>query len=184
MVNAVSLRERLLIVCEGARTEPSYFRRFRLNGDVVGLGDHTLSLVQRAIALRDDDGAFTETWVVMDRDDFELGRFQQAVALANRERIRLALSHQAFELWYLLHFEYCDADLHRSTCTERLARYLGRPYLKNDPDMHAALLSRQGEALRNAERLRQSHGASWDPAHHGPGTTVDLLVKRLNDLAR
>jgi hypothetical protein len=46
-VNVRPLRPRFLIVCEGSRTEPTYFRRFRVNTevvdlDVVGLGDHQL----------------------------------------------------------------------------------------------------------------------------------------------
>jgi len=46
-VNTRPPRPRFLIMCEGSRTEPNYFRRFRVNTevvdlDVVGLGDHQL----------------------------------------------------------------------------------------------------------------------------------------------
>ncbi|MEZ4474576.1 MAG: RloB family protein [bacterium] len=183
-VDAIELRPRLLIVCEGERTEPQYFSGFRLNGDVVGEGDHTLGLVRKAIARRDEDGQFTETWVVFDRDSFEAERFNAALDLAQREGLRVAVTNQAFELWYLLHFEYCDADLHRSTYQERLTRYLERPYRKKDPSMYAQLRPRQGEACRNAARLLLLHGERWNPEGQGPGTTIHLLVERLNTLER
>ena len=53
-INTKSERETFLIVCEGKRTEPSYFNAFRLTSATVrteGLGMNTLSLVNRCIAL-------------------------------------------------------------------------------------------------------------------------------------
>jgi len=46
----------ILIVCEGENTEPSYFSRFRLSSAriyPVGEGYNTVSLVNRAIDLKD-----------------------------------------------------------------------------------------------------------------------------------
>lgn len=67
-----------LIVCEGEKTEPNYFRRFRVPAevariDVQGIGANTVSLVRKAIALR-DAGDYDQTWCVFDRDSFSLAR--------------------------------------------------------------------------------------------------------------
>ena len=54
-----AIRRRILIVCEGKRTEPNYFRAFRLQSDVktvvIGKGYNTVSLVDEAIRLREKD---------------------------------------------------------------------------------------------------------------------------------
>lgn len=180
-VDSAGLRARLLIVCEGAKTEPNYFQCFPVNKVVKGAGDHTLGLVERAVNARDDEGPFTEVWVVMDRDSFEIEHFNEALARAAREGMQVAYSNQAFEVWYLLHFEYCDSDLDRSTYEARLSGYLGRRYAKNQRDLYAVLESRQADAIRHAGRLLTHHGDTA-PVSACPSTTVHRLVERLRAL--
>jgi hypothetical protein len=182
-VDTAALRPRLLIVCEGAKTEPNYFECFPVNKVVKGAGDHTLGLVERAVQARDEEGPFTEVWVVMDRDSFEIERFNAALALADREGMQVAYSNQAFEVWYLLHFEYCDSDLDRSTYAERLSGYLERRYAKNQRDLYAVLESRQESAIQRAGRLLTHHGDTA-PVSACPSTTVHRLVARLRALQR
>jgi hypothetical protein len=38
----------LLIVCEGEKTEPNYFRAFRVTSDIYGEGLETMRLVEEA----------------------------------------------------------------------------------------------------------------------------------------
>ncbi len=186
----VDLREerlRVLIVCEGAQTEPNYFQQFPVRATVhvkvEGLGDHTLSLVNRAIERR-DAGRYDEAWVVFDRDSFPPDRFRAAIQSAQAAGLRLAYTNEAFECWYLLHFHYTDAALSRATYEARLTEALGRPYRKNDRGMYATLRTRQADAIRNAERLLASYGADHDPERDNPSTTVHRLVQRLTALAK
>ncbi|MCK5796835.1 MAG: RloB domain-containing protein [Deltaproteobacteria bacterium] len=181
---------RMLIVCEGDRTEPYYFKAFEArNGNVVdvrGLGMNTLSLVRRATELRDEGGYVEDgdqVWVVMDRDSFPAEQFNAALALAKNERVKVAWSNEAFELWYLLHFDYHDAALSRKTYKDRLTARLGRPYAKNATDIYSTLKSHQADALRNAARLRE-HNEGRTPEESNPGTSVDFLVRELNKLHR
>jgi hypothetical protein len=181
--------QRLLVVCEGAKTEPLYFQQFpKRAGDVVtvkGLGRNTLSLVEKALELRDKDGHFDETWVVFDRDSFSPELIEQALALAAREAVHAAWSNEAFELWYLLHFEYNDTARSRDQYGECLTRYLKRDYQKNDPMMYETLLPLQWNAIRNARRLdEQRQLFQLPPADANPCTTVYKLVERLNELSR
>ncbi len=55
-VNAVEPRQRFLIVCEGSKTEPHYFEKFRVSTDplikVIGAGNNTINVIETAIKIR------------------------------------------------------------------------------------------------------------------------------------
>src|SRR5690242_21195254 len=85
-VNTRETLQRFLIVCECERTEPNYFNRFRVPKDVVsidvhGLGYNTVSLVRKAIELKDED-EYDQVWCVFDRDSFPVQSFNTALSLA------------------------------------------------------------------------------------------------------
>jgi len=175
-------------VCEGSRTEPNYFQRFRVNTevvdlDVVGLGNHTLSLVQCTCELMRQDN-YAQVWCVFDRDSFPAERFNEALNQARRRGIQVAYSNEAFELWYLLHFDYHNAALSRTRYQRMLTQRLGKPYRKNARDMYDLLKERQPEAIRNARRLLDSYGPDHNPERDNPSTTVHQLVEELNRCAR
>ena len=117
LVRRQSMREvkqSFLIVCEGVRTEPDYFRAFRMTAatvKAVGQAMNTTSLVSKAISIRDSEQkkkrTYDQCWVVFDKDDFPAKDFNDALALAERNGFRVAYSNQAFEYWFLLHlWEY------------------------------------------------------------------------------
>lgn len=115
-VDVLEVQQTFLIVCEGEKTEPNYFRRFRVPKKVVdvrGLGDSTLSLVERTIGLMQDQ-EYNQVWCVFDRDSFPAVRFNAAIEKARANDVRVAYSNEAFEIWYLLHFHYYDTALTRA----------------------------------------------------------------------
>jgi hypothetical protein len=172
---------RFLIVCEGEKTEPAYFDGFRVPSvtiEIVGLGKDPLTLVEQALDRR-GRGEYDQVWCVFDRDDVPADLFNQALLLAQRYRIKVAYSNQAFELWYLLHFHYVNTPLSRRDYGDRLSSQLGRPYQKDDPTLYRELLPVQAEALRNAERLLAQYNPR-NPALDDPSTTVHKLVQELN----
>jgi len=185
----VEIREpknRFLIVCEGEKTEPNYFRRFRVPREVVeirihGTGYNTMSLVTEALQLREKlgyTGEDDQVWCVFDRDNFRKQQFNDAIQMAQSSRLKVAYSNEAFELWYLLHFDYCDTALHRKQYIVKLSERMGRPYQKNDDEMYDRLIHTQETAILHARRL---HGEQTDraPADANPSTTVYLLVEEL-----
>lgn len=182
-VDTRAQRQRFLIVCEGKRTEPSYFLAFRVPRVVVkGIGYNTLSLVEQTIRLR-DEGDYDQTWCVFDRDDFPAEHFNAALTLAQRNKIRVAYSNEAFELWYLLHFHYFNTGISRQQYSEKLSSLLGHRYKKNSATMYAILLDKQQAALQNAHKLLNSHRETR-PGDANPSTTVHLLVEALNNAER
>ena len=189
-VNTRATLPRLLVVCEGARTEPNYFNAFpvpSMSVEVVGTGKNTRSLVEEAIR-RAKGSAYDEVWWVFDRDSFKADQVNAAVDMVrarakNKPAFRLAFSNECFEIWYILHFCFINAAVSRTTYADRLTGFLGRPYKKNDPDMYVALLPKQPDALRNACARRALYEDDR-PAENNPWTSVDDLVRRLNEIAR
>lgn len=187
-------RQQILIVYEGEKTEPNYFEAIkrRLPRHVVelhveGVGANTLSLVRRAQELRSQyshmDPPLDQVWVVFDRDSFPPDDFDNAIHMAEADKIACAWSNEAFELWYLLHFEDRQTPMARSDYAARLGTYLGEPYRKNAEDMYDQLAKKgdQNMATRRATRLCQSHTERpIPPSQANPGTTVHRLVQELN----
>lgn len=189
-VGTRELLQRFLIVCEGEKTEPNYFRAFRqalgtaVDVAVEGLGYNTLSLVREAMKLKDPN-KYDQVWCVFDRDSFPAQNFNEAIKLAERSGIKPAYSNEAFELWYVLHFAYMSQALDRSRYIEILSenQNLGARYQKNSVSMYKELESKQLDAIRNAEHLLATHDHR-SPANENPSTTVHLLVQELNKFRR
>jgi hypothetical protein len=176
-------RPRFLIVCEGVKTEPQYFAGFRANLQVASVGRGALGVVDAAIRLR-TEGDFTDAlldhvWCVFDRDDVPADDFNMAIALAHSEGMNAAYSNEAFELWYLLHFNYVDTGVSRHDYISKLSALLGHPYHKNSPIIGRELETRQQTAIANARRLLAQYDPP-NPAADNPSTTVHLLVETLN----
>lgn len=183
------IRDRILILCEGQKTEPNYFRGFseKIDSvalDMAGVGANTLSLVQEAIRRREEakrkGKPYNQVWCVFDRDVFPAANFNEAFRLANTSGLRIAYSNQCFELWYFLHFHFNDAALHRDAYAEKLTTLIGRKYQKNDQGMYKYLKERQPVAIRNARKLLSRY-SPCNPEKDDPSTTVHLLVEWLNE---
>ena len=102
----------ILIVCEGKNTEPSYFRQFKLTSatiKAIGDGFNTISLVKEAIkhSKKKVNGnlMYDKVWCVFDKDDFSDNDFNRAIKFAEKNKLGVAYSNQAFEYWLILHFE-------------------------------------------------------------------------------
>ncbi len=136
-------KRRLLVACEGQRTEPDYLRGYERHirnarveieippdrGEpkrVVEIAKER-KLAAKAEARRRGDPYldFDEVWCVFDRDDHE--RFHDASSMARDNGFELAISNPCVELWLLLHFRESPGPQHRETLyrilRENLAGY-------------------------------------------------------------
>lgn len=195
-----------LIVCEGTKTEPNYFESIRQSlsggqGDkiiVVGAQDNTLGLIERAreeIVKRNqsDNPPYYHVWLVFDKDSFPDDDFDNAIFLTEQEdgkfsterdplspHWHVAWSNEAFELWYLFHFQdNVGGGITRDRYGEMLSKFLGHPYMKNSKEMFNILLPCLKMAIQRAQRAYER----WDvetPFHaRNPATTVYQLVESL-----
>lgn len=201
-------RRSILIVCEGERTEPNYFEAFRrrlLGGEgdrvfVAGVGDNTVGLVEKAREivekrLRGDAPPFYHVWIVFDKDEFPDDRFDRAVQMIQTEDAgfkanarphwHAAWSNEAFELWYLLHFQDTLGgpigrnDLCRML-SDRFRSDLGvaEGYQKNSVGVFALLESRMTDAIVRARRAF-SLCEGRPPHASNPATRMFELVEQL-----
>jgi len=124
---------------------------------------------------------YDRIWVVFDKDSFPASNFDNAINKAESNDFGCAWSNEAFELWYILHFEYRNTGMTRDKYKVKLTELLGSEYKKNDSDMYGKLSDKQQDAIRNASKLLESHG-SLPPSSSNPATTVFKLVQELLEL--
>ena len=200
-------RKYYLIVCEGAATEPNYFEGLKQDLpkgiltsyqiDIEGTGMNTQSLINEALRLKSEyeknqGRAIDRLWVVFDRDSFPSNNFNSAIhqCRENNPEIGCAWSNEAFELWYLLHFQYYENAMSRKDFKElienNLKPVLGEQfrYEKNSEQMYALVKEHgnQEGAIRNGKRLAELYGKHQDYANHNPCTMVWMLVEELMEL--
>ena len=176
------LRERFLIICEGEKTEPNYFKSFRVPKDVIdvrGFGYNPSKLVETAKELN-DKGDYNQVWCVFDLDDCPKQDFKNAIANAKKAGFQVAYSNEAFELWYLLHFEFLNTALPRQDYTPKLNKFLKNKYQKNSDLIYEELEHLQATAIKNARNLLKQYDPH-NPESDNPSTTVHLLVEALNE---
>lgn len=189
-VNTRKVKSRFLIVCEGEKTEPNYFRSFRVPRDVVeidirGLGENPSRLVNSAKELKERkeyEEKSDQVWCVFDRDSWASEDFDGAIQFAEKQGFKVAYSNEAFELWYVLHFEFLNTGIPRGDYLQKLNRLLGQKYQKNSETIYDELIDRQPTAIKNAENLLKQYD-SRTPHRNNPSTTVHLLVDALNKVA-
>ena len=187
-----------LIVTEGTRTEPEYFGAIReiinrenpnrIQLEIVGAGDNTLALLDAAQNLvRKNPNGYAHVGIVYDTDDFPPERVDQTARQCNEAtdsetEYHAICSNQSIELWFLLHFDYFQTDIHRNEYMSKINGYfkrLGRgEYTKNRGDMFEILRPKMQTAIRNAEKL-DDRNKNLPPSQSRPGTKIYELVKYL-----
>ncbi len=183
-------KPRLLIVCEGRRTEPNYFEGFRKENHNVVIrlcespGKTPLQIVRYTLlkAKELDIGkvAGDTAWCVFDVDECEDKAMQRAIELAGDE-LELAVSNPCFEVWFLLHYTYAEKrmDTCRDVITE-LRRYI--PGYDKSAEHFDRLRSSVPIAVLNAERLERGRVGMGYAAHMrdaNPCTNIHNLVKMI-----
>lgn len=128
LVGFKSKRVFYLIVCEGEKTEPNYFSSLKeslpkgvqelTQIDIDGTGKNTLSIIEETKKLRKRYEEkylrkIDKVWAVFDKDSFPSQNFNNAINKGenSRPKINCAWTNEAFELWYLLHFNYYNTSL-------------------------------------------------------------------------
>ncbi|EFB32467.1 hypothetical protein HMPREF0971_01312 [Segatella oris F0302] len=188
---------RFLIVCEGEKTEPNYFKAFTERWsevkevNVKGCGCSTCQLINEAKKIQEKleherQVSFDRVWLVFDKDEFK--DFNKAIEDAKKEGMNCAWSNQAFELWYVLHFQYLVTGVDRKQYIEMIEDKVRKAskskkfkYKKNDKDFYQILQEHGDEeqAIKRAQKLREIRGEEKNYAAHNPRTEVDLLVDEL-----
>ncbi|HEY5268500.1 MAG TPA: RloB family protein [Candidatus Saccharimonadales bacterium] len=183
---------KVLIVTEGL-TEANYFENYKTSDNLIIIkneGDSKRSLVEKAIeekARAIHEEGFDENdhfWVVMDRDvtgsnKKDKDQFNAAMQLAKNNKISVAWSNDAYELWPLLHFQDLRSSVPRHQLRAMLTRHLGERYDKSHPTAYfERLLPNRAKAISRAKSIF----SEVEDHMHGkinPSTSIHLLVELL-----
>ena len=131
---------------------------------------------------------YDSVWTVFDRDSFDPSKFDNAINKAVSNSIQCAWSNEAFELWYIYHFENRITPMSRYDYKERITACVRDAlkdqcykYKKNDPNMRLILCKcgcDEKKAISLAEKQSQQLA---ETSYHdqNPCTTVYKLVRLL-----
>ncbi len=206
-INHIDKRVFYLIVCEGEKTEPNYFESLKMslpkgilelsNIDIDGTGKNTLSIIEESKKLRKcyEDKylrKIDKVWAIFDRDSFPVQNFNNAINKGenSKPKINCAWTNEAFELWYLLHFNYYNTGVNRNQYKKQIESEIdkasgrkGFQYKKNSKDMFFILkkYGNQEFAIENAQKLELLY-SDKRYSNHNPCTKVYKLILELQGL--
>lgn len=190
----------VLILCEGEKTEPEYFKGLRMACElnpanvviVPAEGNDPVSIVKEAIArCRSSPGEFDRVFCVFDRDGHT--NYQEALdlttnsPLGRRGILRAITSVPCFEIWVLLHFAYSSAPFMasggRPACDNVVAAIRNHlpEYQKAFTGVFEGLWSLVHTAVTNGERLALHNRQTGSD---NPATRVHELVTYLLSLRK
>lgn len=192
-------RKSILIVCEGEKTEPIYFKALKetlrlimVDVEIVGEGGAPITVVNRAIALREERKqiarkSLTKTeyeviYCVIDVDTHET--LDQTIDKARGNAICVILSNPCFEYWYILHFRKTSAPFNRSQDAKAALRREHPAYNESDTTIFNVVYPKTSDAIKHSkEVLKEQHNDSEDLSDCNPSTHVHKIVEYLQNMS-
>jgi hypothetical protein len=191
--------DRVLVVCEGSKTEPNYLeeirRKLRISSADVrvvhsSLGTEPRQVVDSAEQMFLETKAYDAVYAVFDRDDHRT--YEEALSraaaldglLKNDEGKRVPFkavpSVPCFELWILLHFEDVHHFNHRDEVIAKVRHHIPG-YAKG---LSGVFELTEGQRAMAAERAARLRGRFTARSGEEPFTSFDELVAALLALKR
>jgi len=180
-----NVAQKILIACEGSKTEPIYFNSIRneLRSptlDIIVLPHQNRtdprSIIEKLIEERQqrkDNQQWSKedkAWAVFDGDEHiekSLANWQSAINRATSQKINLAITNPCFELWYLIHFQDHFAQITR----DRLVNLLNKHIPDYDKSMclyPKPLKSLTEQAIQRAEKMAKQIERNELSEHSNP----------------
>ncbi len=191
--------DKVLIVCEGEKTEPNYFKElidtYEINSANVAIdgscGSSPKSVFERAVELYQAEkrkgDPFDKVFCVFDRDSHDsYEETLKRISLKNPKLTFFATnSIPCFEFWILLHFKYTTkpyvSTATSSMCNEVLKELseVMPTYAKGNEKVFSSLLNQIEYAKSNAIRAeKESQKNNTD----NPMTSVHILIEYLQNI--
>ena len=192
---------KVIIVCEGSKTEKGYFNAIRasLRLPTVQIAvyhpdaTNPRRIVEYARQKRQeqiDNGGWNPAgegdcaWAVYDGvEHYQHNKrdWDEALDLAQSNGIHLAITNPSFELWYLLHFQEQTAMLHRDAACIRLKENWIKDYEKGQVLYPDPLKERTRDAIERARKLAKQAKVNNQKPHEclcaeGVAELVALLL--------
>lgn len=197
----VEPRARVLIVCEGKKTEPFYFEGLRKKLELAtfevkvcgeGCGSAPINVVDHAIKERQKDmesggSGYDHVWCVIDIESPEKHHtLAQALDKAKANNLGVAASNPCVEFWFYLHFENkakprTSAEMHKAFKKELKKKR--QSYSKNSRATIDQLYPHTSTAIANAKTVKKSRGWGENLTKVNPSTHVYKVVELLREIA-
>lgn len=195
--------DRILIVCEGSKSEPNYFdaliKELKLNtANVVVDGDsdssprsvvaHAKKVYQKDKKINGDEQAFDKVYCVFDTDEHPTyAEASNTLKSAQPQNVFEAItSNPCFEFWILLHFEYTTRPIarqgERSPCdvTVGFVKKHLPDYKKGEKSIYQQIRNHTNTAIEHAKRVKLTVD---NDETDNPHTLVHELVEKLRNLS-
>ena len=197
-------RDKVLIVCEGEKTEPSYFRHLKKElrlgpvAEIIIAGEECgaapKSVVEYAMnAIREEiDIPYDQVWCVFDVEIPKHKSLDEAYCNLrtynppekSKTILKHALSNPCFEYWYVLHFEKTGQTFASKKQLMSLLKKHIPSYDKAGSKIPELLYPKLETAIQHAkEVIREKHYGD-DLRVCNPSTHVHLLVEYLQEIAK
>ncbi|NPE28177.1 RloB domain-containing protein [Methanococcoides sp. SA1] len=183
-------RNKMLIICEGEKTEKLYFENYRTaknNLDVIPISSSrkdVVSIVKFAKKKMEDldiKGG-DSIWCVFDCDENTDDQISIACRNAGKS-INMCLSNPSFELWFLLHFTYTESPHQNAGLINLLKRKM--PNYTKISDCYQILGPLTITAINNSKKLEQLHldnGTELNSTESNPSTQVYKIIEVIQQL--
>lgn len=197
-------RDRILIVCEGGKTEPNYLREMRsdlglTNTDVEVCGEECgtdpKSVLAYALEIFEEDKSFDRIYCVFDKEGTPdrhknyseaCNRIQQKRMPPGKSLVAIG-SVPCFEYWVLLHYRLSTAAYEpkgkksSGDCAVSDVKGCIPDYSKGMKSLYSTLKERTDFAISNAKAaLKEAITLGTD----NPSTNLHILVEQLRNLAK
>lgn len=188
--------DRVLIVCEGEKTEPNYFEDLRhdlrlASANIIVTGDSDpdpRSVVTFGLEEYHRDGDYDRLYCVFDRDTHPEQNFNDAIQQLNNARgdgadVRWTVSFPCFEYWILLHYENTARKYTHpaSPCSQVIDDV--KNHLPNYGKGMRGLYDKTKPHIDDAiERSRQRYAQARGTGSLNPSTKVHQLVSYLRNI--
>lgn len=199
--NFRKVNKRILILCEGAETEPNYFKAIKhdlhlknkLKALRIEISDTRKTspkqLVEEAKNYKEtansERNPYEEIWIVFDKDGYT--KHPETFDQAQTNEFNVAFSSPSFELWYLLHFEFTGRPFEND---KKVISYLNNknylPDYEKSDNVYLQICDKTQDAISNAQKIRKSCENDLMRGKKiyklNPYTDVDVLVEKLINL--
>lgn len=194
-------KPKILIVCEGSRTEPDYFNllkgAYHLLSVVIvqtsTMGSAPISVVKSAVYLNQEQiklygqsAAYEKVYCVYDTDEHV--SLASAIELIKTHKFNDIISNPCFEYWLLMHFKYTRSPFLKSSdktaaemCQKELKQYLPEYQKTGVSQCFALLLDKTPTAITNSNRGISDAVAT---AEYNPSTNMHELIILLQSLQK
>lgn len=188
-------RTKVVIVCEGEKTEINYFNGLKTRESGVEIiavhgGTNPMHIVKHAEermstkwSIDFDEG--DSVWCAFDVDENSNSDIKDANQHAKTKNIRIALSNPCFELWFLLHYKQIFSQITRQKAKTELKTFI-RDYEKNKKINHL-LKDKLSSAIDHAKKLNQIHQKKkieLISRESNPSTQVFELVEFIQNITK